>query len=241
MDMKLNQGDKVRLCMACEAGDMQIIKDLLDTAATDEFSREDRIVFMVAAASFGHLDIFQMLELVWKDHLDNWEHCHQILFAAFDSKSEDMVLYIINRVEDGPWAYWETVLTNAINARMNMVILHAAPKIKSYNDEGRLYACGLLMAIRLDYDDVVKTIISCGACVNQKDGDFRYPIHHAATRSVKVMKALLDKGAWPDMRTRDRKTTLDIAIDCKNVDMVAFLKSLDRSSSFSDPFYSKRK
>lgn len=163
------------------------------------------------------------------------DHINRALSAAVESGFAEMVRLVLEAGGDansrldlgGSLIRGSAILGDA--EIFKMLVEHGA-----VIDEG-LSNIGLTLLHQVNHADIVKLVVERGVPVDALSSDSVTPLIMALGRgNSRVAEALLDAGADPKVRTVKGKTTLDLAITGRMLDLVYRLKKCGVSTSEKD-------
>lgn len=165
------------------------------------------------------------------------DHINRALSAAVESGFTEMVRLVLEAGGDA-----NSSLDLGGSLIRGSAILGDAEIFKMLVEHGavidnRLSSIGLTLLHQVNHADMVKLIVQRGVPVDALSSDSVTPLIMAlGRRNSRVAEALLDAGADPKVRTVKGKTTLDLAITGRMLDLVYRLKKCGVSTSEKDPW-----
>lgn len=165
------------------------------------------------------------------------DHINRALSAAVESGFAEMVRLVLEAGGDA-----NSTLDLGGSLIRGSAILGDAEIFKMLVEHGaviddRLSNIGLTLLHQVNHADIVKLLVERGVPVDVLSSDSVTPLIMALGRgNSRVAEALLDAGADPNVRTVKGKTTLDLAITGRMLDLVYRLKKCGVSTSEKDPW-----
>lgn len=212
-DVTADEEDRVALMDSAEAGNLEVLKRLIDQGVDVDAKNEEGDTVLMAAANAGNLEVVKILIEKGANVKAKSFYGDTALRNAASGGHFDVVRLLVEKGADVnamAMDRWTVLQHAAVGGNLDVVklLIEEGADVNTNVSDGS----PLSTAIIFGYFEVAKLLIEKGVDVNTKEEDGWTALFHASSDGdLEMVMLLIEKGADVNAKAEDGRTAVEVA------------------------------